>query len=177
MYWYHCSLLMSVWFQYSGAHPVRPSSFFVHVSSVIVYCWFQDITGYRSDGLKTFLFYVLVVFTLGILLLVLYWKPELDCYMKRKECPLYSADVILVRVSILNSSRHTAECLPKMLTWCSQMEVLWLLARSILSLSGFDSFTYSFLYAASVSHVFLLLFLFFSFFFSSFFFLFFFTKI
>jgi len=50
-----------------------------------------------------------VVFTFGILLLVLYWKPELDCYMKRKECPLYSADVILVMVRFFNQSEITAQ--------------------------------------------------------------------
>ncbi|KAK7094175.1 polyamine-transporting ATPase 13A3-like isoform X3 [Littorina saxatilis] len=56
-----------------------------------------DITGYRRDGLKTFLFYVLAVLSLGILLLVVYWKPELECQLKCKECALYNADVILVK--------------------------------------------------------------------------------
>ncbi|KAK7501877.1 hypothetical protein BaRGS_00006963 [Batillaria attramentaria] len=56
-----------------------------------------DLTGYRNDVLKKITFYVLVVCTLGFILLVLYWKPELDCYLKRKECPLYCADVILVK--------------------------------------------------------------------------------
>ena len=64
-----------------------------------MFCCGQTVTGYRRDGCKTFLFYVLVVLTLGILLLVLYWKKELDCLLKRKECPLYSADVVLVKVS------------------------------------------------------------------------------
>lgn len=56
-----------------------------------------DLTGYRNDVWKKITFYILVVCSLGFLLLVVSWKPELDCYLKRKECPLYSADVILVK--------------------------------------------------------------------------------
>ncbi|XP_076451738.1 polyamine-transporting ATPase 13A3-like isoform X2 [Babylonia areolata] len=55
------------------------------------------IIGYRYDTCKSLLFYTIVVLTLGIILLVQSWKPELLCLLRCKECPLYSADLILVR--------------------------------------------------------------------------------
>ncbi|XP_025081002.1 probable cation-transporting ATPase 13A3 isoform X3 [Pomacea canaliculata] len=56
-----------------------------------------SITGYHEDRLKKVVFYILVVLTFGILLLVLYWKPELECYLKRRVCSLYDADVVLIK--------------------------------------------------------------------------------
>ncbi|KAL8587277.1 hypothetical protein ACOMHN_045524 [Nucella lapillus] len=59
------------------------------------------ITGYRYDVGKAFLYYMAVVCTLGIILLVQSWKPELLCFLRCKECPLYSADIVLIRRPIL----------------------------------------------------------------------------
>lgn len=56
-------------------------------------CW-----GYRDSTSKKFLFCLLVVLSLGTLLLVVHWKPELKCYLQRKLCPLYKAQYVLLRV-------------------------------------------------------------------------------
>ncbi|BFZ23149.1 hypothetical protein BsWGS_26187 [Bradybaena similaris] len=55
-------------------------------------CW-----GYRDSTSKKFLFCILVVLSLGTLLLVVHWKPELKCYLQRKVCPLYKAQYVLLR--------------------------------------------------------------------------------
>ncbi|XP_052821199.1 polyamine-transporting ATPase 13A3-like isoform X2 [Mya arenaria] len=52
--------------------------------------------GYRESGCKRCLFYFLVVITLGLVFLLLYWKPELECYLKKSRCVLYRADTVLL---------------------------------------------------------------------------------
>ncbi|BFZ23491.1 hypothetical protein BsWGS_26528 [Bradybaena similaris] len=54
-------------------------------------CW-----GYVDSPRKKCLFWLLVVLSLGSLLLVLHWKPELSCYLQRKKCPLYKATCVLL---------------------------------------------------------------------------------
>ncbi|CAG5115111.1 unnamed protein product, partial [Candidula unifasciata] len=57
-------------------------------------CW-----GYRDSASKKFFFGLLVVFSLGTLLLIVHWKPELTCYLQRKLCPLYKAQYVLLKTS------------------------------------------------------------------------------
>ncbi|KAL4220880.1 hypothetical protein ACF0H5_019146 [Mactra antiquata] len=52
--------------------------------------------GYKDDKFKKGVFYLLVVVTFGLILLLLYWKPELECYFKKSRCPLYKADSVLL---------------------------------------------------------------------------------
>ena len=59
---------------------------------------FQVCHGYCDSSGKKVLFYLLVVVTLGLVLLLKYWKPELECYLKKSKCPLYKADVVLLEV-------------------------------------------------------------------------------
>ncbi|XP_053378847.1 polyamine-transporting ATPase 13A3-like isoform X2 [Mercenaria mercenaria] len=52
--------------------------------------------GYQEDKVKKFFFLFLVVVTFGLILLLLYWKPELECYLKKSKCALYKADTVLL---------------------------------------------------------------------------------
>lgn len=65
----------------------------------MLYLYFQKCYGYHDSSGKKCLFYFLVVLSLGALLLLLYWKPELECYLKKSKCALYKADSVLLLVS------------------------------------------------------------------------------
>lgn len=62
--------------------------------------------GYCDNTCKKFLFYVLVFLTFGLVLLLLYWKPELNCYLKKSRCALYKADTVLLKD--LYAQKHIA---------------------------------------------------------------------
>ncbi|XP_052286292.1 polyamine-transporting ATPase 13A3-like isoform X2 [Dreissena polymorpha] len=53
--------------------------------------------GYADSKRKRLLFYVLVVLTLGVVLLLIYWRRELECYLKKSRCTLYRADTVLLQ--------------------------------------------------------------------------------
>ncbi|CAL1544453.1 unnamed protein product [Lymnaea stagnalis] len=55
-------------------------------------CW-----GYRPSKWKQVVYFTSVVLTLGIILLVIHWKPELGCYLRWKQCSLYKAKHILLK--------------------------------------------------------------------------------
>ncbi|XP_067658890.1 polyamine-transporting ATPase 13A3-like isoform X3 [Haliotis asinina] len=55
------------------------------------------LRSYEKDRLKTVIFFLLVVLTLGLVLLVIYWKPELECYLKKRRCALYKAEVVMIK--------------------------------------------------------------------------------
>ncbi|XP_059164774.1 probable cation-transporting ATPase 13A5 [Physella acuta] len=55
-------------------------------------CW-----GYRPSTWKTVVFYTAAVLTLGILLLVVHWRPELGCYLRLTKCSLHKAKYILLK--------------------------------------------------------------------------------
>jgi len=61
---------------------------------------FQKCYGYQDSPGKKCVFYFLVVITFGIVLLLEYWKPELQCYLKKSKCPLYKADAVLLLVRV-----------------------------------------------------------------------------
>ena len=60
----------------------------------------QVCYGYCDNKCKKFLFYILVFLTAGLVLLLLYWKPALDCYLKKSRCALYKADTVLLEVCL-----------------------------------------------------------------------------
>ncbi|KAI8795518.1 cation-transporting ATPase 13A3, partial [Biomphalaria glabrata] len=55
-------------------------------------CW-----GYRKSAWKQVLFYFIVVFTLGAILLVIRWKPEIGCYLRWQHCSLHKAQYVLLK--------------------------------------------------------------------------------
>ncbi|GFS05908.1 cation-transporting ATPase [Elysia marginata] len=55
-------------------------------------CW-----GYTYSAWRKVLFWVAVVLTLGLLLLVVNWKPELECYLQRQRCALHKAHFLLIK--------------------------------------------------------------------------------
>ncbi|XP_041377878.1 probable cation-transporting ATPase 13A3 [Gigantopelta aegis] len=63
-----------------------------------------DCRGYTADSVKTFIFYILVLLTGGLLLLVVNWKPELHCYLKKRVCALYCAELVLIKDKFGNAA-------------------------------------------------------------------------
>ncbi|RUS73558.1 hypothetical protein EGW08_018686 [Elysia chlorotica] len=55
-------------------------------------CW-----GYTYSSWRRLLFWVAVILSGGLLLLVLNWKPELECYLQRRRCALHKAHFLLIR--------------------------------------------------------------------------------
>ncbi|XP_071110416.1 polyamine-transporting ATPase 13A3-like isoform X1 [Haliotis cracherodii] len=55
------------------------------------------LRSYEKDGLKMVIFYLMVVLSLGLVLLLIYWKPELECYLKKRRCALYKAEVVMIK--------------------------------------------------------------------------------
>ncbi|XP_021361034.1 cation-transporting ATPase 13A2-like isoform X2 [Mizuhopecten yessoensis] len=53
--------------------------------------------GYRANRWKLLLFILLSFSSFGFLLLLMLWRPELECYIKRKKCHLRDADTILIQ--------------------------------------------------------------------------------
>ncbi|XP_069105688.1 polyamine-transporting ATPase 13A3-like [Argopecten irradians] len=53
--------------------------------------------GYRANRWKLLLFILLSCTSLGFVLLLMLWRPELECYIKRKKCHLTEADTILIQ--------------------------------------------------------------------------------
>uniref|UniRef100_A0A0B7AE23 Cation-transporting ATPase n=1 Tax=Arion vulgaris TaxID=1028688 RepID=A0A0B7AE23_9EUPU len=65
-------------------------------------CW-----GYTDSTWKKCLYWLLVFLSLGTLLLIVHWKPELTCYLQRKKCPLYKAKyaLLMTRFGIMNVAK------------------------------------------------------------------------
>jgi hypothetical protein len=61
------------------------------------FCW-QVCYGYKADQCKEGLFLVLVFLTGGLILLLLQWRPQMVCYLRKKRCSLNQADTILLQV-------------------------------------------------------------------------------
>ena len=75
----------------------------------------QVCYGYCDNKCKKFLFYILVFLTAGLVLLLLYWKPALDCYLKKSRCALYKADTVLLEVlhlTLLTADPGVASLIP-----------------------------------------------------------------
>ncbi|XP_061189537.1 polyamine-transporting ATPase 13A3-like isoform X2 [Saccostrea echinata] len=53
--------------------------------------------GYKDDRCKEGLFMVLVFLTGGLILLLLQWRPQMVCYLRKKRCSLNQADTILLQ--------------------------------------------------------------------------------
>ncbi|KAK6177645.1 hypothetical protein SNE40_015705 [Patella caerulea] len=66
--------------------------------------------GYKKDTIKDIIFFLLVILTCGLLLLILYWKPELECYIRRRKCPLYKAKIILIENHIGQFTVTAVQC-------------------------------------------------------------------
>ncbi|XP_012945191.1 probable cation-transporting ATPase 13A3 [Aplysia californica] len=57
-----------------------------------LHCW-----GYSDSRWRRMLFFLLVLLSVGLLLLVVHWRPQLECLLKRRRCSLYKAKYILIR--------------------------------------------------------------------------------
>lgn len=53
--------------------------------------------GYKADQCKEVVFLVLVVLTGGLVLLLLQWRPQMVCYLRKRWCSLSHADTILLQ--------------------------------------------------------------------------------
>ncbi|KAJ8320109.1 hypothetical protein KUTeg_001696 [Tegillarca granosa] len=53
--------------------------------------------GYVLNPYKKVIFYMLVVLTGGLILLLLSWRPQLECYLKRSRTSLQNADTVLLQ--------------------------------------------------------------------------------
>ncbi|XP_033763679.1 probable cation-transporting ATPase 13A3 isoform X1 [Pecten maximus] len=74
----------------SGADPTR----------VVLNPGTEDVLicyGYRENRWKLLLFILLSCSSFGFVLLLMLWRPELECYIKRKKCHLIEADTILIQ--------------------------------------------------------------------------------
>ncbi|VDH94160.1 cation-transporting ATPase 13A3/4/5 [Mytilus galloprovincialis] len=58
--------------------------------------------GYCYSQWRVIVFPFLVLFTGGFILLLMSWKPQLQCYLRKKKCSLQSADHILVQDAFHN---------------------------------------------------------------------------
>ncbi|XP_063410075.1 polyamine-transporting ATPase 13A3-like [Mytilus trossulus] len=58
--------------------------------------------GYCYSRWRVIVFPFLVLFTGGFILLLMSWKPQLQCYLRKKKCSLQSADHILVQDAFHN---------------------------------------------------------------------------
>ena len=58
----------------------------------------MEIWGYESSMLKTVIIWFLILITLGLLRLVLYWKPNWLLLCTHKQCTLHLATKILLKV-------------------------------------------------------------------------------
>ncbi|KAM4651586.1 polyamine-transporting ATPase 13A2 isoform 2-T5 [Discoglossus pictus] len=56
----------------------------------------MEISGYQKVTWRTVLCYLLCVLTLGLLLLIFYWKPRLYVRFTCKPCPLATADWVII---------------------------------------------------------------------------------
>ena len=54
--------------------------------------------GYRDNACRKFLFYLLVLLTFGLILLVMRWKPEWEVKLTKSQCHLSQADTVLLKV-------------------------------------------------------------------------------
>ncbi|XP_040284285.1 probable cation-transporting ATPase 13A4 isoform X2 [Bufo bufo] len=59
----------------------------------------MELFGYRTQGWKQVLCIVGYIFSLGILLLLFYWKPEWDVWCQCAPCTLEKANIILLRTT------------------------------------------------------------------------------
>ncbi|XP_056008608.1 polyamine-transporting ATPase 13A3-like isoform X2 [Ostrea edulis] len=53
--------------------------------------------GYKADQCKEGLFLFLVFLTGGLILLLLQWRPQMVCYLRKRRCSLNQADTILLQ--------------------------------------------------------------------------------
>nr|XP_022336548.1 probable cation-transporting ATPase 13A3 isoform X1 [Crassostrea virginica] len=53
--------------------------------------------GYKADRCKEGLFLALVVLTGGLILLLLQWRPQMVCYLRKRRCSLNHADTLLLQ--------------------------------------------------------------------------------
>ncbi|CAI9735449.1 cation-transporting ATPase 13A3-like isoform X2 [Octopus vulgaris] len=58
-----------------------------------------ECIGYKDNTCKKILFYLLVFFTLGFILLIFYWEPKYELLLKKSQCPLLEADAVLLKDS------------------------------------------------------------------------------
>ncbi|GAB1609336.1 cation-transporting ATPase 13A3-like isoform X2 [Argonauta hians] len=58
-----------------------------------------ECIGYKDNTCKKVLFYILVLLTLGLVLLIFHWEPKYELLLKKSQCPLIEADSVLLKDS------------------------------------------------------------------------------